>query len=232
MRFADRFLRMATLALALGMSGCAWTNAQLRALMGPPTAPSASTTTSAGASASGQAAQAVSIEALPSPTEQRAFDEATRALRAGQSAQAERGFRALVQRNPALAGPHANLGLMQRQAGKLAESAAELELAVKLSPRQALYLNQLGITYRQQGQFDKARGAYEQAIALNDSYAEAILNLGILYDLYLAEPNRALAQYERYLALTPSGDATVKKWVTELKNRKPASSSASGKDKS
>ena len=196
--------------------------------MGPPAAPSGS----AAALNSSQPAEGVSNEALPSPAEQQAFDEATRALRAGQTAQAERGFRALVRANPALAGPHANLGLMQRQAGKLAESAAELELAVKLSPGQALYLNQLGITYRQQGLFDKAREAYERAIALNDRYAEAVLNLGILYDLYLAEPGRALTQYERYLALTPGGDATVKKWVAELKNRKPAASQAAGKDNS
>ncbi|MBI3382041.1 MAG: tetratricopeptide repeat protein [Aquabacterium sp.] len=227
MRFADGLWRTAAVALMVGMTGCAWTNAQRKSLMGAPASPSAST-----ASTASQIDGHVPTEALPSAAEQRAFDEATRALRAGNTALAERGFRALARANPALAGPHANLGLMQRQAGKLAESAQELELAVKLSPNQALYLNQLGITYRQQGQFDKAREAYEKAIALNDRYAEAILNLGILYDLYLAEPGRALTQYERYLALTPSGDATVKKWVAELKNRKPASSHAAGKDKS
>ena len=29
----------------------------------------------------------------------------------------------------------------------------------------------------------------------------------------------ALALYERYLALTPAGDAKVGKWVADLKNR-------------
>ncbi len=87
-------------------------------------------------------------------------------------------------------------------------------------PAQATTLNQLGISQRQAGQFDKARQAYEQAIALDASYGSAVLNLGILQDLYLGDAKQALQLYERYLALTPSGDATVSKWIAELKTRK------------
>jgi Flp pilus assembly protein TadD len=87
-------------------------------------------------------------------------------------------------------------------------------------PEQAASLNQQGINQRQAGQFDKARQAYEKAIALDANYTPAILNLGILQDLYLGDSKQALALYERYLALTPSGDATVAKWVADLKNRK------------
>ena len=48
-----------------------------------------------------------------------------------------------------------------------------------------------------------------------------MLNLGILHDLYLRDGKRALELYDRYLALSPGGDATVAKWVADLKNRKP-----------
>ncbi len=147
---------------------------------------------------------------------QQAFDDARRALAAGQALQAERGFRALAQTNPELGGPHANLGLIHRQSGKLSEAVPELEAAVRASPQQPAYLNQLGIAYRQQGRFDKAREAYEEAIALAPGYAAPQLNLAILYDLYLGDGKRALEQYERYLALTPGGDATVTKWVVDL----------------
>ena len=163
---------------------------------------------------------------------QRAFDDAVRAQRAGRSADAERGYRALVQSNPELGGPHANLGVMLRQANKLTESATELEQAVKLSPAQPLYLNQLGITYRHLGQFDKARDAYERAIGANADYAAATLNLGILNDLYLGDAKRAAELYERYLALSPAGDPVVTKWVAELKNRKTAQVAATRKEKS
>jgi tetratricopeptide (TPR) repeat protein len=166
-------------------------------------------------------------EAPIPPAAQRAFDDARRAMRAGRMDEAERGFKSVVQFHPELGGPHANLGVIYRQANKLPEAVAELELAVKASPRQPVYFNQLGITYRLQGQFTKAREAYERAIDLDANYAAATLNLGILSDLYLWDGKRALELYDRYLALTPSGDATVTKWVADLKNRNKAAQAAS-----
>jgi tetratricopeptide (TPR) repeat protein len=173
--------------------------------------------------AAAPAASAASAPAKPAvdPAVQRAFDGARLALNAGRTDQAERAFRALTQSNPELGGPHANLGLIYRKANKLPEAATEFEQAVRLSPDQPVYYNELGVTYRLQGQFTKAREAYEKAIALDPNYAAAVLNLGILNDIYLWDAPRALVLYERYLALTPGGDATVTKWVADLKNRKP-----------
>ena len=170
-------------------------------------------------------------EAPVSPAVQRAYDDARKALRAGRTEEAERGFRALTQSNPELGGPHANLALIYRQAGKLPESVAALEKAVAANPRQPIYFNQLGISYRQHGQFDKAREAYEKAIALDSNYAAAHLNLAILHDLYLWDGKRALELYDRYLALSPGGDATVTKWVADLKNRKQPAITVSRKEK-
>ncbi len=166
-----------------------------------------------------------------SPAVQQAFDDARRALAAGQAQQAERGFRALTESNPELGGPYANLGLIHRQGGKLPEAVPALERAVEASPQQPAYLNQLGVAYRQQGQFHKAREAYEKAIALAPDYAAPQLNLAILYDLYLGDGKRALEEYERYLALVPAGDATVTKWVVDLRNRAPQKLASNAKDK-
>ena len=138
---------------------------------------------------------------------------------------------ALAQANPELGGPHANLGVIYRQAGKLDESLAEIEQAARLGPRQPVFLNQLGIAYRQQGQFAKSRDAYQRALALDPGYAAAALNLAILYDLYLADTQRALELYGRYLALVPNGDPTVTKWVADLKNRKPGPITVSRQEK-
>ncbi|HEY0820548.1 MAG TPA: tetratricopeptide repeat protein, partial [Rhizobacter sp.] len=160
------------------------------------------------------------------PAAQRAFDDARRAMRSGRMDDAERGFKALIQFHPELGGAHANLGLIYRQANKLPESAAALEQATRLSPRQPVYFNQLGITYRLQGQFAKAREAYERAIELDGNYAAAVLNLGILHDLYLWDPKRAAEHYDRYLAMSAGGDATVTKWAADLKNRKPPTAAA------
>jgi len=148
------------------------------------------------------------------------FDEALRMLRANRLPEAERAFKALAERQPQLAGAHANLGLIHRKAGRLEESAAELQQAVKLSPRQAAYHNQLGITWRALGRFDHARKAYETAIELDPTHAGALINLAILNDLYLGEPARAAELYTRGAALLPAEAATINKWLAELKNRK------------
>jgi tetratricopeptide (TPR) repeat protein len=233
MRFAELLTRCAAVSvLVASAAGCATVNEIKDKVMTVASAtPSAAASAPVAAAAAKPAAPVVNDTPL-SPNVQRAFDDAVRAQRAGKSADAERGYRALVQSNPELGGPHANLGVMLRQANKLAESATELEQAVKLSPSQPLYLNQLGITYRHLGQFDKARDAYERAISANADYAAATLNLGILNDLYLGDAKRAAELYERYLALSPAGDPVVTKWVAELKNRKTAQVAATRKEKS
>ena len=169
------------------------------------------------------AAVPVVTEAPVDPQAQRAFDAARAHLRAGRMADAERGFRDVIAKHPELGGAHANLGLILRNAGKHDESIAALEQAVKAGPKQAVFYNQLGVSYRHKGQFNKAREAYEQAIALDANYADAHLNLGVLLDLYLGDNALALVHYERYLELSPAGDAAVGKWVADLRNRKPAS---------
>lgn len=230
MRSADGIFRRALpLVIAVALAGCASVAEPLKAIRDAVT-PGSSTAPPGKATVPARTLAAQS-DATVSPAAQRAFDDAARALRAGRAADAERGFRAIADASPELGGPHANLGLIYRQAGKLDESAGELERAVKLNPRQPLYLNQLAITYRQQGQFVKARDAYETAIALDPGYAAPILNLGILNDLYLGDGKRALELYDRYLALSPSGDAAVTKWVADLKNRKPAPITVSRREK-
>ena len=250
---------LALTCLCLAVTGCSTLSEPLKNLKemvaGAPAAsadPKPAVTPAASA-----AARAASVAPTPTPTEaaslaaakteaaaeksdaeipvsantQRAFDEARRALRAGRTQDAERAFKALTVSNPELGGPHANLGLIYRQAGKSPEAVAELERAVTASPRQALFFNQLGIAYRQNGQFVKAREAYEKAIALDGDYAAPHLNLGILHDLYLWDGKRALELYDRYLVLSPGGDTTVVKWVADLKNRKPQHAMLTRKEK-
>jgi tetratricopeptide (TPR) repeat protein len=218
--------RLATLALAAFVAGCASVSAPMDAIR------DAVTPSSSGAAAPAPPRTGAAAFSTPvNPATQRAFDEASSALRSGRTAEAEGAFKALASANPDLGGPHANLGVIYRNAGKLPEAVTEFQAAVKLSPAQPVYLNQLGVTYRQQGEFAKAREAYQRAIALDPRYAPATLNLGILYDLYLGDAPHALEQYNRYLALLPAPDPTVTKWVADLKNRKPAPITVSRQEK-
>lgn len=236
MRFANanhsRWPCVALFVLCAGVAGCASVTDPLKTLrqsigsFNPFGSSSDSSAAATPATPSAKPEPEIPVDAKV----QRAYDDARSALERGRVEDAERGFRTLVKSNPELGGPHANLGLILRQAGKLPEAAAEFELAVLANPRQALYFNQLGVTYRQQGQFGKAREAYERAIALDPRYAAAHLNLGILYDLYLSDGKRALERYDSYLALTPGGDPLVTKWIADLKNRKTPPMTVSRKE--
>ena len=230
MRFADVLWRCASLAvLCAAMSGCAGVAGPKPAPAPQAAAPTASPPGAAaqpgaasppsGASAAAAAARAKETPTGISPDAQRLFDYALDAMNAGHADEAAKVFRALTRTNADLGGPHANLGIIYRQAGKPTEAVAELEEAVRLNPQQPVFLNQLGISYRQQGQFAKAREAYEKAIALDPNYPAAYLNLGILFDLYFWDSKRALDLYDQYLALTPGGDDKVVKWVADIKNR-------------
>jgi tetratricopeptide (TPR) repeat protein len=218
MRSADQLF---ALIAVVALGGCATVS-----LDTPPVAPAPA------AAAAAPAPAPVAPPAPPAvdPAAQRAFDEARRQLVAGRADLAQRGFEALTRSHPDLPGPHANLGLIARQAGRLDEAAQALETATRLGPRQPSYWNQLGITYRQQGRFVQAREAYERALDASEDYAPAVLNLGILHDLYLGNAAQALGLYERYLSLVPGGDAEVNKWVIDLKNRKPAPVAANQKE--
>ena len=114
---------------------------------------------------------------------------------------------------------------------KQPEAVAAFELALREGQKQPAHWNQLGVTLRRHGQFAKAREAYEKAIELDPVYAAPLLNLGILHDLYLWDGKRALELYDRYLALSPGGDAAVTKWIADLKNRKPAPIALNGSRK-
>ena len=224
MRSAERLTHaLATLACAALLAGCGSVGMRLRDAL-----PGASSPASAAAASAPQAAASADAGPKPAstgpiaPATQRAYDDALALLRAGHAADAERGFRALTQSDPDLAGPHANLGLLARQAGRFPEAVSELEKATTLAPGLAIAWNQLGLAYRQSGEFTKARDAYDHALAIDPNYATAVLNLGVLDDLYLGDGVRALELYTRYLALTPAGDPVVTKWVADVKNRKPA----------
>src|SRR5512138_3513826 len=156
MRSADLLARGALLAMLSASAGCASIREPLAKPKdaAAPAAPSTSASAAVGTPSAPATASAPPEPETPiGPEVQRAFDDARRAMLAGRHDEAEKGFRALAQAQPELAGPHANLGILYRHSGKLGEAVAELELAAKANPRRAGIFNELGVTYRQRGQF-------------------------------------------------------------------------------
>jgi Flp pilus assembly protein TadD len=131
-------------------------------------------------------------------------------------------FQVLAQSYPELSGPHANLGLLYRNANQLPEAEASFAKATELARWDAATWTEYGITLRQAGKFPAARAAYEKALEANPSYAPAHRNLGVLLDLYLDDSVTAQNELETYKQLTGE-DKPVSGWIAELRSRNKAS---------
>jgi tetratricopeptide (TPR) repeat protein len=163
-------------------------------------------------------AEPVTVSAIPAAAHS-AFDEAMRALQAGQTDQASLSLQELAVKYPALSSPLINLGLMEQKQNRHEAAVVYFTRALERDAKSAFTNTHLGISYRQLGKLKEAEAAYRAAININASYALAHLNLGILYDLYLQQPTQAVQEYETYQGLLATPDAKVATWLKEVKGR-------------
>jgi tetratricopeptide (TPR) repeat protein len=171
------------------------------------------------AGAPGEAGSAASVDAAPIPeraTQQ--YAQALQLMKSGRNTDAELEFKELAVGYPQLTGPQLNLGLLYLRDSRLAEAEAAFKAALELKPDNAVAGNELGIVERRLGKFAEAEAAYQRTIAAEPNYAPAHLNLGVLYDLYLAQPQKALDEFERYIQIAGE-NKQVAGWVVELRKR-------------
>lgn len=140
-------------------------------------------------------------------------------VRAGKYKQAEKKLKLILKSSPRLAGPYANLAIIYHRQNRLEKAQTMIATAIKNNPGNPEYHNLGGIISRQQGKFGDAREFYIKAIALRPGKPEYHLNLGILYDLYLHEHGKALAEYKKYQQLRKKKDKKVAGWIVDLGRR-------------
>lgn len=174
----------------------------------------------------------VAPDATPIPpraTQQ--YNQALQLMKSGRNTDAELEFKQLLAGYPQLTGPQVNLGLLYLHDSRLPEAEAAFKSVLGQNPSNVVAGNELGIVERRLGKFTEAEAAYQRTIAVDPNYAPAHLNLGVLYDLYLAQPQKALEEFERYIAI--AGDnKQVTGWVVELRKRvgAPAQAPATKKE--
>jgi tetratricopeptide (TPR) repeat protein len=192
-----------------------------------PQAPHASVPAAAPAQAAAPSAPAPD-EPVPARATQE-YAQALQLMKSGRTTDAELEFKQLTVGYPQLAGPHLNLGLLYLRDSRLPEAEAAFKAALERSPTNAVAGNELGIVERKLGKFAEAEAAYQHSIAAEPNYAPAHLNLGVLYDLYMAQPQKALDEFERYIEIAGE-NKQVAGWVVELRKRVGAPAAAPKKE--
>ncbi len=119
---------------------------------------------------------------------------------------------------PEFSAPRIELGIAYHAIGNLEAAEENLLMAIELNPDHPIAHNELGIVYRKTGRFAEARKSYEAALAVYPGYHHARRNLGILCDLYLADLDCALENYEAYMATVP-GDDEAAMWINDIRAR-------------
>jgi protein O-GlcNAc transferase len=117
---------------------------------------------------------------MPDLSADQAFALALEHHRAGRLAEAEQGYRAILQRVPRHADSLNLLGVIALQVGNLPSALALVQRAVALRPDSPVCRNNLGTVFERHGRDDEAALCYEAAIDLDAGYAEAHNNLGFL----------------------------------------------------
>ncbi len=146
------------------------------------------------------------------------YDAALRLLEQGRHDAGVELLEGVAEAQPQLAAPRIDLGIAYHVAGDLEAAESNLRLALEVNPDHPIANNELGIVYRRLGRFDDARRHYEAALAFYPGFHYARRNLAILCDLYLADLECALQNYEAYMGTVPVDDE-VEMWIADIRLR-------------
>jgi len=116
---------------------------------------------------------------MPASVDQ-VFAEAQQHHLAGRLADAEKGYRLILEQFPEHADSVHLLGVIALQTGHLEPALGLVQRAVDLQPGGAIYRSNLGQVLEQLGRLDEAESAYRSAISLDAECVEAMNNLGRL----------------------------------------------------
>ena len=108
------------------------------------------------------------------------FTEAQQHHLAGRLAEAEKGYRLILNQFPEHTDALHLLGVIALQTGHFEQALKLVRQAVSLRPDGAIYQSNLGQILERLGRFDDAERSYQTAISLDSACAEAMNNLGRL----------------------------------------------------
>ena len=150
-------------------------------------------------------------------TEIAEYRQAITLLNNNQTNQARDILNTLATKHPELAGPWANLALIDIKNQKYDSAEENAKKAVSRDPNMPQAYSLLGYIAKEKGQFNEAIGYYQQAINADSNYTTAYYNLALIYDVYLQDIPSALKYYSKYLDLNGHQDKETESIVNDLK---------------
>ncbi len=146
------------------------------------------------------------------------YDRALELLARGDSAEGISLLETVADAAPDLSAPRISLAIAHHRLGDLEQAEQHLLQALLINPDHPIALNEMGIVYRKTARFAEARQQYEAALAVYPGYHYARRNLAVLCDLYLADLECALSNYEAYMATVRSDDEAAM-WLKDVRYR-------------
>jgi Flp pilus assembly protein TadD len=146
------------------------------------------------------------------------YDRALDLLARGNSTEGIALLETVAAATPNLSAPRISLAIAHHRLDDLEAAEQHLLQALSINPHHPIALNELGIVYRKTARFAEARQQYEAALAVYPGYHYARRNLAVLCDLYLADLECALSNYEAYMATVLSDDEAAM-WLKDVRYR-------------
>jgi len=162
--------------------------------------------------------RSVPTRVSPDPTVVQ-FRKGVQLLEKGQTQEARSVFEKLRDDHPRIGIFHADLGVTYKRLGLLPEAIASYQRALEIDRGDAAIYYNMGIALRESGEFRKAEQAYKTALVIYPDFTDAHYNLAVLYDLYLNEPDEAIAHYRRFLDLGGGNSDEIQIWIAALQKR-------------
>ena len=146
------------------------------------------------------------------------YEQALSLLQQGRSSEGIAMLEQVADATPDLSAPRIDLGIAYANIGDFEAAEKHLLIALASNPEHPIVHNELGIVYRKLGRFAEARTHYEAALTIYPEFHFARRNLAVLCDLYLADLQCALKNYEAYMVIAPD-DKEANMWVADIRNR-------------